>query len=122
MSNSIAKLMDATSKAFRLGPLELRGPARHKEHCRARHIFAFIARSVYLEKFVFIGFSLNRDHATAMHSYRLVRDNPARFEPELSAIISAVGGTNPMLTPAHEIHFLRLRVKDLEAKLATRPV
>jgi hypothetical protein len=113
------KLLDITSQVFKLGPRELRSPTRNKGHCRARHVMSYVARTVLCEKFEAIGAAFGRHHTSIQHSVRVVRDSPAAFEPELSAVTRALADIDPIVTPAQELDFLRRRVLELERENAS---
>jgi hypothetical protein len=74
----------------------------------------YVARTVLCEKMQSIGHAFNRDHTTVLHSFRVVRRNPEAFEPQLSKITHAMAGTDPIVTTAQELAFLRRRVIELE--------
>ena len=112
--SDLEKLLQITSQVFKLGPRELRSKTRAKDHCRARHVMTYVARTVLCEKMQSIGYAFDRDHTTVLHSYRRVRQNPEAFEPELSQITRAFADVQPVVTPAQEIAFLRRRVIELE--------
>lgn len=112
--SDLEKLLNITSDVFKLGPREIRSTNRSKVHCRARHVMTYVARTVLCEKMQSIGHAFNRDHTTVLHSFRVVRRNPEAFEPQLSKITHAMAGTDPIVTTAQELAFLRRRVIELE--------
>ncbi|MEO1253003.1 MAG: DnaA/Hda family protein [Pseudomonadota bacterium] len=72
-SRRVASLEDAIiagAEAFGLSVADIKGRAQPQRIVRARHAIVYCAREVLAESFPRIGKALNRDHTTAMSSYR----------------------------------------------------
>jgi len=115
--SDLERLIGLTAKAFELTPDVLISKTRIKRHSKARHVMAFVARSVLFEKLENVGEVFARDHTTILHSCRIVRENPEKFQPELGQITRALVGTAPLVSQAREIAYLRLRNVALEAEV-----
>jgi hypothetical protein len=115
--SDLERLVIFTAEAFALTPLILVSKTRIKKHSKARHVMAFVARSVLFEKLENVGHAFERDHTTILHSCRIVRENPEKFQPELGQITRALVGTAPLVSQAREIAYLRLRNVALEAEV-----
>lgn len=71
------EIVRATSKQLGISVERIMGPRRSKSTVRARQIAMYITRQECELSYPVIGRFFERDHATVMHSVRIVGDAPA---------------------------------------------
>ena len=91
---SLRDILEAVIAVTGIKAIEIKSPHRAVRITRARAIIVFIARSMTSKSFPQIGRFLNRDHTTALHSFKKVDESRDRYEPELSRAISHMRSLN----------------------------
>lgn len=87
----LAALLTVVALRTGLSRAEIISPRRDKALVRARMIFYRLAKEFTAKSLPAIGRACgDRDHSTIIHGMRMVEEQPERFEPELSEILTAL--------------------------------
>lgn len=93
-------IMDAVSKALKIGKLDMMSTHRAYHIAEARHIFHWFARNYTARSYPEIGRFCRRDHATIIHGVKKVEASKARLWPKLAAVAQELGVELPAMKEA----------------------
>lgn len=85
---TLEALLEAVAVICHVPRKELMARRRWASYAKARNIYFYAARTLTSEKCIAISGILGRDHSTGSNGYLNVVRNPARYEPELSRVMS----------------------------------
>jgi chromosomal replication initiation ATPase DnaA len=93
-------IMNAVSRALRIGRLDMMSHHRAYHIAEARQIFQWFARTYTARSFPEIGRFCKRDHCTVMHGYRKIERTKAAVWPKLAAVAKELNVELPALKEA----------------------
>lgn len=84
----MADVLKVVVRFYHVSMDDLCGPRRLSFYMRARQATYFLSRKYAVRSYGHIGRKLNKNHASVIHGERRVRDNPDKYQPELSKCIA----------------------------------
>ena len=75
----LAEIKAAVAVQFKVSILDLMSNRRERNLACARHVYAYLAKTMTTKTFLQIGQAIDKDRTTVLYAYEKIRDDVARY-------------------------------------------